>query len=568
MDAYVYGVGIADVDGDAINDVLAATDWTNGSGAYQTPDGSQHRLWRFRGSDPWTSIGADPQDVDTWSTSGVNQNYGASGLDTGDLDHDGDVDVVVTTDAGVDIFSNDGDGNFVLDRHLLTDDTLIAATGDIDDDGLTDLLAVPWDEVRAWRQTDTGALSADQEPLFSDFPQIYTLLVVDLNGDGLNDVIAQNGVWVKARLQRTRGGFGEVRTLFSGWDEAGEWVGLNMLAVGDVNADGAADLVITRGGNHGQGVVVLPQREDGSYEAPVTYPSLDIPGPVRVADMTGDGLADVMVLHDGWSQMGVYTQQPGGTLGTERLFATAGNNGQLHSQGIALSDITGDGLRDVVYGADIGGVAMMTSSGPTPPVETRLVGSVPSIVPRNGALTISFAGFHARSSFECSLDGSAFHPCESPHTVHPTAALDHTFKVRAVVAGVPDQSPARANFSTAAANLVLAQAAHRHPRGSNRVALLASAHNNGPDAASSARLTFKVGFGLRPAQLADSCAWRTRARTIRCPLGRLAPDATAERRVVLRAVQRRGATLSSVLASATWDPDGSDNKHWTRFPRS
>ena len=188
----------------------------------------------------------------------MNQNYGASGLDTGDLDHDGDVDVVVTTDAGVDIFSNDGDGNFTLDRHLLTDDTLIAATGDIDNDGLTNLLAVPWDEVRTWRQTDTGGLSADPDPLFSDFPQLYTLLVVDLNGDGLNDVIAQNGVWVKARLQRTRGGFGEVRTLFSGWDEAGEWVGLNKLAVGDVNADGAVDLVITRGGNHDQGIVVLP----------------------------------------------------------------------------------------------------------------------------------------------------------------------------------------------------------------------------------------------------------------------------------------------------------------------
>ena len=63
MDAYVYGVGLADVDGDAVNDVLAATDWTNGSGAYETSDGSQHKLWRFRGSDPWTSMGPIPR---TW----------------------------------------------------------------------------------------------------------------------------------------------------------------------------------------------------------------------------------------------------------------------------------------------------------------------------------------------------------------------------------------------------------------------------------------------------------------------------------------------------------------------
>jgi hypothetical protein len=67
--------------------------------------------------------------------------------------------------------------------------------------------------------------------------------------------------------------------------------------------------------------------------------------------------------------------------------------------------------------------------------------------PRNSA-TFAFGGLDASATFECALDGAAFSVCSTP-VEYDGLAVDgapHTFRVRAVVGGVPDPTPAEQRF--------------------------------------------------------------------------------------------------------------------------
>ena len=61
--------------------------------------------------------------------------------------------------------------------------------------------------------------------------------------------------------------------------------------------------------------------------------------------------------------------------------------------------------------------------------------------PRQTA-SFDFTSDQTGASFECSLDGAAFAACASPVSYDGLDSGEHTFKVRAVVAGVPDPTPA------------------------------------------------------------------------------------------------------------------------------
>src|SRR5262249_12042082 len=74
--------------------------------------------------------------------------------------------------------------------------------------------------------------------------------------------------------------------------------------------------------------------------------SMDIPSEDAIADVDGDGLADVVVVHAGWNTIGVYRRLPAGGLAEEELYdAPYINSGP---QRLAAGDIDGDGRPDLV----------------------------------------------------------------------------------------------------------------------------------------------------------------------------------------------------------------------------
>jgi len=118
-------------------------------------------------------------------------------------------------------------------------------------------------------------------------------------------------------------------------------------AAADLNSDSNLDLI----GNDGTGFSVLLGKGDGSFQAPKSTP---IPGTVRslaVADMNGDGKADVVAGVDTGSggQVQVYLGNGDGTLQAGLNQATSVTD----PYEISIARFTGDGYEDVVVAGGI-----------------------------------------------------------------------------------------------------------------------------------------------------------------------------------------------------------------------
>jgi fibronectin type 3 domain-containing protein len=156
------------------------------------------------------------------------------------------------------------------------------------------------------------------------------------------------------------------------------------IGVGDVNGDGLNDVVASYGGNRPNSfLAVLAQTGSATLAASVSYPSYDIPEPVDVADVNLDGRADVVTLHGGWLEAGIYLQLLDGTLGTEQLYPIPSAS-QYTPHGLAVGDINGDGSPDIVLADYNNGLVVLRNatqptSAPTPPVLTGAVSAVGSI---------------------------------------------------------------------------------------------------------------------------------------------------------------------------------------------
>ncbi len=170
----------------------------------------------------------------------------------------------------------------------------------------------------------------------------FSVAVGDVNGDGRQDIITANGSSADVSvLQRnaTNTGFDTAINFAAGPDG-------DSVAVGDINGDGRADIVVTNNVFAGPGSVSALLRNTGNtgFDAPVGIAVPVRPSSVAVGDINGDGRADIVVGHENGTSVSVLLRNTANTGFDSNVNVETGATGTGE---VALGDLNGDGRADI-----------------------------------------------------------------------------------------------------------------------------------------------------------------------------------------------------------------------------
>jgi uncharacterized repeat protein (TIGR01451 family) len=331
--SYPYAVATGDLNGDGKQDMAVANSGVGGVGV---------SLGTGRGT--FASVTSYAVDI-----------FFPDAIAIGDLNGDGKQDIVVASNGGgsnVAALFGSGDGSFAVPTIFNggPGELTGVAIADVNGDGHPDLVfsnrygdIVNAGKVSVVLGDGTGGFGTPMTfPTNSTGPT--AIAVADFNRDGRADV-AVSSVYssaVSVLLGDGLGGFGAPTLYASGGTYA------FAVAAGDVNGDGNPDLVT--GNQVPPTVGVLLGDGHGGFGPTATYTPPDAFGTltVGVADLNGDGFADVVAANFGQAAW-VWTGDGSGTFGTPKSFSLGPT---ANPRGLALADLNADGLLDIAVAED------------------------------------------------------------------------------------------------------------------------------------------------------------------------------------------------------------------------
>lgn len=221
---------------------------------------------------------------------------------------------------------------------------------DLDADGLQDVLVCEGrlNQVSWLRQGEDGRFEERVIARMAPGP-VYTE-PVDLNEDGLTDVliacmgivIPNNGRIGSVLLLENKGdGTFEPKTIL---DQVPR---VTYVKTGDLNGDGRVDLVVGMFGFFDGEIRWLENQGGYSFKS---HTLLELSGTIHtpVGDIDNDGDLDIVALvSQDWEEIHVFENDGQGNF--EGRVAYGALNKNFGSSGIALGDLDGDGLDDIVY---------------------------------------------------------------------------------------------------------------------------------------------------------------------------------------------------------------------------
>lgn len=174
--------------------------------------------------------------------------------------------------------------------------------------------------------------------------------LADIDGDGAADLVVTQKSLDRVLVLRNAGA-----GVFESWADLPTGDGPVDAAAADLDLDGRADLVVSN--EDGRSITVLSQTTPGAFES-VSLPLLNRGVSVDIADITGDGVPDVVSLSRAPNGIEAFVSR-----GADGLENAGRNRAGNFQNAVTLADLNSDGLADIVSGQAQRGLTLMRSLG-------------------------------------------------------------------------------------------------------------------------------------------------------------------------------------------------------------
>lgn len=294
-------------------------------------------------------------------------------LQAADLDGDGRVDLVADSSSTgiVTTVSGMGDGRMWPPHTRATSGSpRDVALGDLDNDGILDAVTVAANSHDASIFLGDGGGFGPLAPAelvpSADSATLSAVVVADINGDGNADILAtdrtSNRVFVAAG--DGAGGIGPATTPSTQVGPGGTTP--VDLALADITGDGIADIVTANEGS--DDVSVIPALAGGGFGGAAVYATRigangDAPTALAIADVDGDDHVDVVTADRNSDDVVVLKGTAGGALAAPIKFSTLDGTRGDGPADVAVADVTGDGLPDIVTANASHDISILAKSG-------------------------------------------------------------------------------------------------------------------------------------------------------------------------------------------------------------
>ncbi|MCS4300705.1 T9SS type A sorting domain-containing protein [Chryseobacterium sp. BIGb0232] len=275
--------------------------------------------------------------------------YGLSSVETGDIDGDGDADIVAMSSGKISWFKNtDGQGGFSDQQKIIKNNMKYVSDmslADIDNDGDTDIIfnkeldTSPTTYKYVWLENNGTGDFNTEHTIGNSLGHLNT--VGDFNGDGKKDfAYIGNATKLTVSMNTGNGNFGAPTEFL---DSITSYA--TSFKNADMDGDGDLDLVIALL----DGSIIWYENVNGQGSFTVKHvvaSSLFGYIKLHIADLDGDGDNDISYVNDNGNKISWFENTDGaGNFGQGKIVGAGTAIGPF---ALTTIDIDGDGLKDIV----------------------------------------------------------------------------------------------------------------------------------------------------------------------------------------------------------------------------